>query len=83
MKAAESSYLVFTVLVVSMLRGAFANTTARFAGGAAVAAVASPDVSHAYARHPRSVLPGADRKHKVCGHAVICVVLSATNADIQ
>lgn len=64
MRAAESSHLSFTVLVVSMLRGAFANTTARFAGGAAVAAAASPDVSHAYARPLRSVLPGEDKQHK-------------------
>ncbi|DBB18035.1 TPA: hypothetical protein ACH3X3_003028 [Trebouxia sp. C0006] len=39
-----------------MLRGAFTSAATRVAGGAAVAAAAAPEVSHARAVQPRSVL---------------------------
>jgi len=41
----------------TMLRGAFTSAATRVAGGAAVAAAAAPEVSHARAVQPRSVLP--------------------------
>lgn len=40
-----------------MLRGALTSAATRVAGGAAVAAAAVPEVSHARAVQPRSVFP--------------------------
>lgn len=40
-----------------MLRGAFTSAASKVAGGAAIAAAAVPEVSHARAMQPRSVLP--------------------------
>ncbi len=50
-----------TSAVDNMLRGAFASAATRVAGGAAVAAAAAPEVSHARSMQPRSVLPGRNR----------------------
>ncbi len=41
----------------TMLRGALTSAATRVAGGAAVAAAAVPEVSHARAVQPRSVFP--------------------------
>ena len=58
----------------TMLRGALTSAATRVAGGAAVAAAAAPEVSHARAVQPRSVFPP---RSKVLATAPLQVAQSA------